>query len=109
MDSGKVQLRHVIVGVIRPDSANKAATIFAASSPSAALAKNERDYAKGGITPAASVSASVRAKLDANEKLMNELGFQGTPGILLRDAKGLVQRRSGLPSADDLQTVLGPR
>lgn len=109
VDSGKVQLRHVMVGVIRPDSANKVATIYAAASPSEALERNERAYATGGIEPAATVPADVRQKLDANEKLMVELGFQGTPGILFRDDKGLVQRRSGMPAAPDLPVVLGPR
>ena len=109
VDSGKVQLRHVIVGVIRPDSANKAASIFTAASPSAALARNERAYATGGITPAATVPDGVRAKLDGNEKLMTALGFQGTPAILFRDANGIVQRRSGMPAAADLPVVLGPR
>lgn len=109
VDSGKVQLRHVMVGVIRPDSANKVATIFAAASPSEALERNERAYATGGIAPAATVPDDVRAKLDANEKLMVALGFQGTPGILFRDAKGMVQRRSGMPTAADLSVVLGPR
>lgn len=108
VESGKVQLRHVMVGVIRPDSANKVATIFTAASPSEALERNERAYATGGIAPAATVPADVRKKLDANEKLMIELGFQGTPGILFLDEKGLVQRRSGLPSAADLAVVLGP-
>ncbi len=107
--SGKVQLRHVIVGVIRPDSANKAASIFAAASPSEALARNELSYEAGGIAPAATVPADVRAKLDASEKLMTTLGFQGTPAILFRDDKGIVQRRSGLPTEQDLTVVLGPR
>ena len=109
VDSGKVQLRHIMVGVIRPDSANKVATIYAAASPSEALARNERAYATGGIKPAATVPADVRQKLDANEKLMIELGFQGTPGILFRDEKGFVQHRSGMPAASDLPVVLGPR
>lgn len=109
VDSGKVQLRHVMVGVIRPDSANKVATIYAAASPSEALERNERAYANGGVKPATTVPANVRQTLDANEKLMVELGFQGTPGILFRDAKGIVQRRSGMPSAADLPVVLGPR
>ena len=109
VDSGKVQLRHIIVGVIRPDSANKAASIFEAASPSEALARNERAYATGGITPAVAVSDQVRDKLESNEKLMTSLGFQGTPAILFRDAKGLVQRRSGMPAAADLPVVMGPR
>lgn len=109
VDSGKVQLRHVMVGVIRPDSANKVATMMASSSPSAAFHRNETSYATGGIEAAATVPANVRATLDANEKLMVALGFQGTPGILFRDDLGVVQRRAGMPAADDLDTVLGPR
>jgi thiol:disulfide interchange protein DsbG len=109
VDSGKVQIRNIMVGVIRPDSANKVATIYAAASPSEALERNERNYANGGIEPAATVPADVRSRLDTNEKLMMDLGFQGTPGILFRDEQGLVQRRSGMPPATDLPTVLGPR
>jgi thiol:disulfide interchange protein DsbG len=51
----------------------------------------------------------VQAQLRANEMLMMELGFQGTPGIVFKDADGAVQMRSGLPQGADLQTVLGPR
>lgn len=109
VDSGKVQLRHIMVGVIRPDSANKVATIMTSDSPSEALHRNETSYASGGIKPAAVVPAKVRATLDANEKLMVALGFQGTPGIVFRDDKGMVQRRAGMPPPDDLKIVLGPR
>lgn len=109
IDAGKVQLRHVMVGVIRPDSANKAAAILTAGSPEQALLSNERNYASGGIKPVATVPAKVRAELDANELLMAELGFQGTPGILFLDADGNVQRRSGMPQPADMTTVLGPR
>jgi thiol:disulfide interchange protein DsbG len=109
VDAGKVQLRHVMVGVIRADSANKAAAILTASSPEQALTSNERNFANGGIKPVATVSAKVRADLNANELLMLELGFQGTPGILFLDEDGNVQRRSGMPQPADLTTVLGPR
>lgn len=109
VDSGKVQLRHIIVGVIRPDSANKATSILTAPSPAEALARNERAYATGGIKPSATVPVGVRAKLDGNEQLMTALGFQGTPAILFRDAQGIVQRRSGMPAEADLPVVLGPR
>lgn len=109
VESGKVQLRHILVGVIREDSANKAAAILGAASPSDALARNERAYANGGITGMPTVPSGVRTQLDANERLMLELGFQGTPGILFRDGDGVVQRRSGMPAADDLPVVLGPR
>jgi len=38
-----------------------------------------------------------------------ELGFQGTPGILFKDAEGNVQRRSGMPQGNDLELMFGPR
>ncbi len=109
VDAGKVQLRHVMVGVIREDSPAKAAAILAARDPSAALLENERQFDRGGIKPLPNISREIAGKLDANQVLMIEMGFQGTPGILFQDAQGQVQRRSGLPQGADLQTVLGPR
>lgn len=108
VDAGKVQLRHVMVGIIAEDSDEKAAAILGAELPGEALARNERNFASGGIAAASSVSADLRGKLDANQRLMLELGFQGTPAILFRDADGLLQRRSGLPPESDMETVLGP-
>lgn len=109
VDSGKVQLRHVMVGVIREDSPAKAAAILGAPNPSAVFLENEHSFSKGGIKPAASISPALANKLDANQRLMLELGFQGTPGILFRDAQGVVQRVSGMPQGDDMEKVLGPR
>lgn len=109
VDAGKVQLRHVIVGVIREDSANKAASILTAADPSAALLQNENGFNDGGIKPAASVSAKVRGQLDANQALMQEMGFRGTPGIAWLDAQGMLQRHPGMPSDSDLEAMFGPR
>ncbi len=109
VESGKVQIRHILVGVIREDSAGKAASILSATSPQQALLENERNYAKGGIKPLSTVPAEVQAKLRANEMTMLELGFQGTPGMVFKDADGSVQMRSGMPQGADLETVLGPR
>jgi len=109
VDSGKVQLRHVMVGVIREDSPAKAAAILGAPNPSAVFLQNEHDFGKGGIKPAASITPALANKLDANQVLMVELGFQGTPGILFRDAQGVVQRVSGMPQGEDMEKVMGPR
>lgn len=107
VQSGKVQVRHILVGVIRPDSANKAAAILTAKSPSEALTRNEQRQAEGGIEGVAKIPAEAQAKLDANERLMRDLGFQGTPGILFRDETGLLHSRSGMPAPEDMRTVLG--
>lgn len=109
VDAGKVQIRHVLVGVIKEDSANKVAAILGDADPGAALARNERAYAQGGIPPAATVPADVRRVLDANQMLMMELGFGGTPALVFRDADDTVQRRGGMPQGGDLDVVMGPR
>ncbi len=109
VDAGKVQLRHVMVGVIREDSAGKAATILGAADPEAKLVENERNFARGGVTPARTVPAGVRRTLDGNQMLMMQLGFRGTPAVVFRGADGRVDRRSGMPQGPDLETVLGPR
>lgn len=109
VDAGKVQLRNLLVGVIRADSSAKAAAILGAKDQTAALEQNERDFDKGGIAPAASVPPEVRKTLGTNQALMAELGFQGTPGIIYQDEKGLVQRLTGMPQPDALGKILGPR
>jgi thiol:disulfide interchange protein DsbG len=107
--SGKVQVRHVIVGIIGKDSPNKAATIFTAASPEAALEKNERTFAAGGIAPAKVVPEAARRKLDANLKLMQELGIRGTPGIVFRDEQGQLHSMAGLPPDAEMTTIFGPQ
>lgn len=109
VDAGKVQLRHVMVGVIKQDSANKVATILAADDPGARLAENERRFAQGGVPAAPSVPADVRGILESNHLLMMELGFRGTPALVFRDDDGTVQRRGGMPQGSDLEVVMGPR
>lgn len=106
--AGKVQLRHIMVGVIRADSKPKAAAILSAADPAAAMAQNEKTFGDGGIRPAPNVPKEVGQKIDANQDLMVELGFRGTPGILYQDKDGLVQRIGGLPPQDELAKVLGP-
>lgn len=107
VQSGKVQIRHILVGVIRADSANKAAAILTAKSPSAAFTLNEQRQADGGIEGVEKIPVQVQEQLDANARLMEQLGFQGTPGILFRDETGVVQSRSGMPAPEDMRTVLG--
>ncbi|MDM8359214.1 thiol:disulfide interchange protein DsbG [Pandoraea communis] len=109
VDSGKVQLRHIMVGVIKADSSAKAAAILGAPDPAAALLQNERHLASGGIAPAPGVSPDIARTLDAHQQLMTELGFRGTPGIVYRDDEGLIQRVNGMPRPAALASVLGPR
>jgi len=109
IESGKVQLRHVMVGVIRLDSAAKAAAILVDKDPGAALTLNETRHGDGGIAPLADIPQATATALEANAVLMNQLGFNGTPAIVYENADGTLGMLSGMPQGDDLAVVLGAR
>src|SRR5699024_10965358 len=92
----QAQLRHVMVGVIRPDSTNKSAAILAADDPAAALADHERS--SDGIAPMDPIPQSLQQRLLAHHQLMSELGAQATPAIFFRDESGEVRRLMGMQS-----------
>lgn len=108
VDAGKVQLRHILVGVIREDSPAKAAAILEAVDPQAALTQNEMNHASGGIAAVASISAETSAKLNSNVELMRRLGFGGTPGVIARNSDGTLIFQNGVPRGDDLKKLFGP-
>lgn len=108
VDAGKVQLRHVLVGVIRADSPAKAAAILEAKDRTAALLENELNFSSGGIKPAAKISAKAGASLNANQALMASLGFRGTPGIVTQDGKGGLTKLNGMPQPESLPELFGP-
>lgn len=124
VDSGKVVLRHVIVGMLTPTSPGKAAALLSDRNPSAALAAYERANASSnkenmqggrprpladdGLKPLASIPSAVQAQLAVNERLMASLGLEATPAMVWRDASGAIQVRTGAPDTV-LPVVLGPR
>lgn len=109
VNAGKVQLRHVIVAILTNTSAGKAAALLSAKDPQAALTQHEQQHASGGLKPLGQVSATVRAQLDANQKLMQQLGSSATPTILYKDSSGNLQKMQGAPPAEMLAKIMGPR
>lgn len=107
--AGKVQVRHVMVAILGPTSPGKAAALLSAQDPQAALTQHERQHGSGGVKPLAQISSKVRAQLDSNQALMQQLGFSATPTTLYKDTNGNLQNMQGAPSAEMLSRVLGPR
>lgn len=106
--AGKVQLRHVMVGILGPTSPGKAAALLTAKDPQAAMTQHEQQRASGGVKPLGSVSKAVQEQLDANQGLMQQLGSSATPTIFYKDAGGKLQKVQGAPSAEKLIAILGP-
>lgn len=106
--AGKVQLRDVIVAILTPTSAGKAAALLSAKDPQAALTRHEQQYAKGGVKPLGRISAQIGARLDANQNLMQQLGSTATPTLFYKDASGNLQNIQGAPQAQMLAKIFGP-
>src|SRR5699024_6240716 len=77
VESGQVQIRYVLVGVIARSSPHKAAAILTADSPVSALLENEHKFKAGGITPLDSIPAGMQSNLVSNAQLMREFGLTG--------------------------------
>ncbi|AZC27736.1 MULTISPECIES: thiol:disulfide interchange protein DsbG [Pseudomonas] len=107
--AGKVQLRHIMVGIIREDSPGKSAALLAAKDPSQALQDHEKAGKGSSLKPLQSIPKAIQAKLDANMKLMEELELSATPAIFYLDDKGELQQQQGAPAPSKLTQILGPK
>nr|WP_133750171.1 thiol:disulfide interchange protein DsbG [Pseudomonas sp. LP_7_YM] len=107
--SGKVQLRHIMVGIIREDSAAKAATLLNDANPELALQKHEQAGKSSTLEAMSSIPKDIQARLDANLKLMEEMGLSSTPAIFYKDENGHLQQQQGAPRPDVLAKIMGPR
>lgn len=93
-----VQLRHIMVGMLRPSSLPKAATIMAADKPAEALAQHQRSVKQGGLEEAQDLPEEILSQVQENTQFMRSNGIQATPAILFKDAEGRLQQVQGIPS-----------
>ena len=109
VDSGKVQLRHIMVGIIREDSPAKSAALLASKDPRQALHDHESAGKASKLKALEKIPADVQAKLDANLALMDELGLSATPAIFYLDDQQRLQQQQGAPRPEMLGKILGKR
>ena len=122
VESGKVQLRHVMVAVISPTSVGKAAALMTDPDPAKRLAGYEQAHAFGvarmmaggpkhslqdpNLPPMDPIPPAIERQLAQHEALMHGLGLTGTPGIVYRGLDGRIAARPGV-AKEDLPLVLG--
>ncbi|QXI32398.1 thiol:disulfide interchange protein DsbG [Pseudomonas promysalinigenes] len=109
VESGKVQLRHIMVGIIREDSPGKSAALLAAKEPAKALHDHEKAGKASTLKALDKVPEAVQQKLAANMALMEEMGLQATPAIFYQDEQGSLQSQQGAPRPELLGKILGKR
>ncbi|MCQ4323562.1 thiol:disulfide interchange protein DsbG [Stutzerimonas stutzeri] len=109
VEAGKVQLRHIMVGMLRADSAGKSAALLGAKEPEAALNAHEAAGKASKLKPLDKIPAELERQLTDNLMLMGELGAQATPAIFYLDDNGRLQQHQGAPRPDALDLIMGPR
>ncbi|EKS72677.1 disulfide isomerase/thiol-disulfide oxidase [Burkholderia sp. SJ98] len=124
VDAGRVQIRHVLVGILTPSSPGKAAALLTSRDPSSALHDYEARQTKAvdaqmaagharaledrTLAPLDPIPVDIAKKLAANAQLMQAFSMQATPGFVWHDNAGTIRARTGLPP-DQLESVLGPK
>lgn len=92
-----IELRHIMVGVIQPSSFAKAASVIGADSPLEQLAFHDSQFPRDWLESPDNIPAGLREKVEANNRLMQELSVTATPAVFYRDRLGEVQKIVGLP------------
>ncbi|MDX6018728.1 thiol:disulfide interchange protein DsbG [Scandinavium sp. V105_16] len=109
VESGKVQLRTLMVGVIRPESPATAAAILASKDPAKTWHNYEQSGGKLTLNVPASVPPAQMEILNTNQKLMDSLGANATPAIYYLNADNELQQVVGLPDADNFKAMMGDK
>jgi len=109
--NGQIQFKWVPVAYLRPDSAGRAEAILASADPAKALDQNETGFDaathQGGVTPAATVSQTVKSDLSRADASMHLMGLDQVPAILWTDDAGHLHHYIGLPPPDALLSMVG--
>lgn len=104
--AGKVQLRTLMVGVIKPESPAIAAAILGSKDPAETWHDYEQSGGKLKITLSASIAPEHMRTLNVNQKLMDDLGANATPAIYYMNKDNELQQIVGLPDNDKLKIMM---
>ena len=97
VDEGRVQLRHLMVGIIREASPAIAATIIGSEDPYATFLEHMRTIDDGGIMMDGTAMRRGQALMRHNQSIMRSLGLSATPATFYKDRHGVVQVVQGAP------------
>ncbi|NDO79961.1 thiol:disulfide interchange protein DsbG [Citrobacter sp. NCU1] len=109
VESGKVQLRTLLVGVIKPESPATAAAILAAKDPAKTWHDYEASKGKLKLEIPTSVPPEATRILNINQKIMDDLGANVTPAIYYMNKENTLQQVVGLPEKAQLDAMMNSR
>ncbi len=103
VNAGKVQLRHIQVGVIREESRAQVASLLMSKDPEAVFTEMNKNKGKKSLKQAETIPTEIADKIDFNQGLMDKYGFFSTPSMVWRDSQGAFQSAQGMPK--DLKEI----
>ncbi|MGL4036075.1 thiol:disulfide interchange protein DsbG [Kosakonia cowanii] len=109
VESGKVQIRTLMVGVIKPESPAAAAAILSAKDPAKSWHEYEQSNGKMTLALPKTIPPAIMRSLNLNQKIMDDLGANATPAIYYMNEENVLQQAVGLPDAEKLKTIMGKK
>lgn len=103
VEAGEVQVRHILVGILRDDSSAKAAFLLEAEDPQQALHDHSSDHS---VARARSETGEARKMVFENNHLFRNLGLSATPTTFYRDGNQLIPVQ-GAPHGARLEALMG--
>lgn len=109
-EAAGLQVHWITVAFQQKSSLGKAAALLESKNAAALLKKGETSYIEEkeslGIDEIP-VSATTKARIDSNSRLMADMNFVGTPTILYKDHSGKFTAIEGMPKLGKLPQITG--
>ena len=109
VEAGKVQIRTLLVGVIKPESPATAAAILASNDPAQNWHDYEQSNGKMALTIPKAIPPEKMKMLNVNKQLMDDLGANVTPAIYYMNKDNMLQQVVGLPDKEKLHIMMGEK
>lgn len=95
----------------KPSSYELVSKMMNSSDPLAIIDAHEKSKAltggRAGLSEGSQPTAEIFALAEKNSKIMNELGFTGTPAVVYTDTRGKIQLVKGFPKMEQLPAIFG--
>lgn len=104
VEAGRVQLRHIMVGILKSDSPAKAAALLGAEDPGEALQAHQADER---VAEATAQPREIEERVRANNQRFESLGLMATPTTYYRRDDGRLEQVQGAPQEERLIEMMG--
>lgn len=107
VEAGQVQLRHIMIGIVTPESPAQAAFLLGQAAPADAWAAHK----EGQPIPLEAQPRDIEEQVMANNQLFEALGLYATPtsAFQRRTQAGVIriERLEGMPTQEGLEAMMG--